>query len=299
MDISQKDLGLLIALDVLLAEESVSSAAERLGLSQPAMSAQLRRLRVLFNDPLLSPSGRRLVATTRALELKANLRQHLEALDALVRDTRAFEPATAKKTFRIIATDYGHAALAPALARRITADAPSVRLACLPFAPRTVWQALEDDEADVALVTGLSLPEAKFAPGFEEDFCVIQRKQHPLGTGPMSLDAFCSVEHVLVSPEGGGFIGAADRTLARLGYRRRVAVSLPSFLLAPALVAGTDYICLLPRRLARIFSDVVDIAEPPFPSPVFELNLVWHPRRQHDPAHVWLREQVRETFAVA
>lgn len=299
MDIKQKDLGLLLALDALLETQSVSAAAELLNLSQPAMSSQLKRLRELFNDPLLTPSGRRLVATSRALELKDDLRRHLQDLDALVRVNSGFDPATSRKTFKVIATDYGHAILTPALAERIASNAPQCRLAFLPFAPKTVWQMLVSDAADLAFVTGMNLTEAKMLPGIEESFCVIQRKGHPLGTGPMTLEAFCSAEQILVSPEGGGFVGMADRILGEMGYRRKVAISLPSFLLAPSLVARTDYICLFPRRLAALHADVIDLVEPPFDTPTFRVDLLWHSRRQHDPSHMWFRDQFRMLVAAS
>ena len=227
MDIKQRDLGLLLALDALLEKQSVSAAAKRLGLSQPAMSSQLRRLRELFNDPLLTPSGRQLVATSRALELKDDLRQHLQDLDALVRVNRGFDPATSRKTFSIIATDYAHAILTPSLAEHIASKAPHCRLAFLSFAPKTVWQTLVSDEADLAIVTGMKLTEAKMRPGIEESFCIIQRKGHPRGTERMTLEAFCSAEHILVSPEGGGFIGLADTVLGEMGYRRKVPSLCP------------------------------------------------------------------------
>ena len=299
MDIKQRDLGLLLALDALLEEQSVSAAAQRLGVSQPAMSTQLKRLRDLFNDPLLTPSGRRLVATSRALSLKEDLRQHLQELDALVRTNRGFDPATSRKTFRIIATDYAHAILTPALSEQITLQAPQCRLAFLSFAPKTVWQMLVSDDADLAIVTGMKLDEARKRSGIEEGFCVIQRKGHPLGTGPMSIEAFCSADHILVSPEGGGFVGMADRMLNEKGYRRKVAVSLPSFLLAPTLVSQTDLICLFPRRLAALHADIVDMIEPPFDTPTFRADLLWHARRHHDPAHIWFRDQVGKLIAVA
>lgn len=299
MDISQKDFGLLLALDALLEEESVSAAALRLGLSQPAMSSQLRRLRDLFNDPLLTPSGRRLVATSRALELKAELHRHLQGLDALVRERSAFDPVSTRKTFRIIATDYAHSILSTSLAKELGSKAPLARLAFLPFAPTSVWRMLEKDDADMAFVTGMKLPEAKYSPGIRESFCVIQRKGHPRGVGPMSLEDFCSCEHVLVSPEGGGFVGAADKVLDDLGYSRKIVISLPSFLLAPTLVARTDYICLLPRRLAAQYDDVIDTTELPFPSPTYQVDLLWHPRRQHDPAHTWFRGLMKEQISAA
>ena len=212
---------------------------------------------------------------------------------------KGFDPATSRKTFRIVATDYAHAILTSALARHIAANAPHCRLAFLPFAPKTVWQMMASDEADLALVTGMNLTEAKMRPGIEESFCVIQRKGHPLGTGPMTLEAFCSAEHILVSPEGGGFVGMADRMLGEMGYRRKVAISLPSFLLAPALVAQTDYICLFPRRLAAQHADLIDSVELPFETPSFRVDLLWHSRRHYDPSHIWFRDQFRTLLSAA
>jgi len=289
MDIKQGDLGLLLALDALLDEESVSAAASRLGMSQPAMSAQLKRLRHLFNDPLLTPSGRRLVATSRALPLQHDLKRHLQDLDALVRENKTFDPSTTRKTFRVIGTDYVHAVLAATLEARLRSQAPNARLALLSFDPKTVWSALENDKTDIALVTGMMLADARAQSVIEEDFRVIQRRGLPRGTKKMTLGAFCSAPHILVSPEGGG----ADKVLAAMGRSRTVTVSLPSFLLAPALVAKSDALCLLPRRIADLHDGVVDAFEPPFESPTFNVDMLWHPRRQNDPAHIWFRDEVK------
>lgn len=297
MDIKQSDIGLLIALDVLLEQESVTAAAEVLGISQPAMSAQLARLRILFNDQLLAASGRKLVPTSRALELKAPLRALLADLDLLVRQTAQFDPATTDRTFRVIGTDYIHAVLAPDLFAHVSDTAPKARVALLPFDPATVWAQLENDAADIALITGMTLPEARRRPGLTETFKVIQRKDHPRGTDPFTLDTFCDAEHALVSPEGGGFVGRTDKLLADMGRKRRVVCSLPNFLLAPSMIASTDLIALIPERLARLNKDLVDQFDPPFPSPTFAVDLLWHPRRQNDPAHIWLRSLISKIAA--
>jgi len=294
MDMKQKDLGLLLALDALLEKQSVSAAADQLGISQPAMSSQLRRLRDLFKDPLLTPSGRRLVATSRALALKDDLRVQLQGLDALIRSHRRFDPETSRTTFRIVATDYAQAILGPALANLFARTAPACRLAYLPFEPRTLWERMVADEIDLAFVTGMKLQEAKMRSGIEEGFCVIMRKGHPLQSKTMTMEAFCAAEHVLVSPEGGGFVGMTDRILGEMGLRRRVTVSLPSFLMAPSLVARTDYICLLPRRLAEMYRSEVRIVEPPVETATFRVDLLWHARRQHDPSHIWFRDEVAQ-----
>ena len=294
MDIKQGDLGLLLALDALLEHESVSTAADQLGISQPAMSAQLKRLRHLFNDPLLTPSGRRLVATSRALSLQDDLRRHLQNLDALVRENSAFDPATTRKTFRFVGTDFVHAILADRLEEQVCSLAPGARLAFLPFDPKSLWASLEDDKVDIALAAGMNLPDAQSRLAFTEDFCVIMRAGHPLSRQELTLEAFCTARHILISPEGGGFVGAADKALARVGARRAVTVSLPSFLLAPAMVARSDALCLVPQRLAASYEASIVSRPPPLAVSGFDVTMLWHPRRQNDPAHVWFRGIVSE-----
>ncbi|MEO0911349.1 MAG: LysR substrate-binding domain-containing protein, partial [Pseudomonadota bacterium] len=136
------------------------------------------------------------------------------------------------------------------------------------------------------------LQEAMMRSGTEEGFCIITRKNHPLATQKMTVEEFCAAEHILVSPEGGGFFGMTDKLLEEMGLSRKVAVSLPSFLMAPSLVARTDYICLLPRRLAAMYKGQVDIYKPPIETATFKVDLLWHARRQHDPSHIWFRDQV-------
>lgn len=294
MDLNQSDIGLLVALNTLLDQESVTGAARAMGISQPAMSAQLARLRTLFNDPLLTPSGRKLVPTARALEIREPLRVLLADLDLLVRETAQFDPACTDRTFRLIATDYVHAVLAKDILLAFAAEAPMARIALLGSDPQNVWAQLEHDSADLALVTGMNLPEARRRPGLTEAFTVIQRKGHPRGTAPFTLDTFCTVEHALVSPEGGGFFGAVDKILSEENRARRISCSVPSFLLAPSLVAGSDLVAVIPSRLAALHESELDQFPLPFQSPEFSVDLLWHPRRQKDPAHVWLRTLIAQ-----
>ena len=125
-----------------------------------------------------------------------------------------------------------------------------------------------------------------------DDFLTAQRKGHPRGTGPLDLDAFCALDHVVVSTDGGGFSGVVDRTLAGLGRTRRVALSIHSYGLAPLVVAGTDCLCTLPGRLLRRFGAGVDLFPPPLPLPRPSLVALWHARDQDDPGHLWFRECV-------
>lgn len=292
MDMKQSEIGLLIALDALLEAESVTAAAQALGISQPAMSAQLGRLRALFNDPLLATSGRKLLPTVKAQEIKAPLRTLLADLDLLVRESVAFDPLITERTFRLLGTDYVHSVLAAGLHEAFAKEAPNARLALLPFDPTAVWSQLEHDRVDVAMVTGMNLPDARRRPGLVETFKIIQRKGHPRGSGPFTMDQFCAAAHALVSPEGGGFFGATDKILANIGLTRRVSCSLPSFLVAPTLIANSDLIALIPERLASLYCELFDQFDPPFIAPSFAVDILWHPRRQNDPAHIWFRSTI-------
>ncbi|MEM9009963.1 MAG: LysR family transcriptional regulator [Pseudomonadota bacterium] len=292
MDLKQSDIGLLLALDALLDTCSVTEAAARIGVSQPAMSAQLARLRTLFGDSLLVPSGRRMVPTPRALDLQPDLHALLRGMEGLVKAGRPFDPGATRETFALLATDYAHAVIGPGLLALLAEEAPGARLAFLPSAAAEVWPSLESTRADLALATGIRPPEARTRAGLAESFVTVVRKDHPEAAAMGSLDGLCAADHLLVSPQGGGFEGAIDKALAGLQRRRRVACSVASFLLAPALVASSNYACVLPRRIARLYEGALTASELPFPSPEFTVDLFWHPRRQDDPAHIWFRNQV-------
>lgn len=296
MDIRRADLRLLVALEVLLAERSVTRAAERLSISQPAMSAQLARLRDLFDDPLLVASGRQMVPTTKALEIEQPLRRVLEDLTRIVRERQDFDPPTATNTFRIVATDYMHTTVTLPLMQAVAGLSPHVRIASLLLVEKLAWTMIENGEADLLIVSrGRTPPAAKARRLYEEGFTFVQRKGHPRGTRRLTLAQFCKLKHVLISPGGGSFKGPIDQTLQTMGKTRDVVASLPSFLLAPTLVEQTDLVAALPTRLANLLQDRLDCFQLPFETACFDVMLAWHPRHQNDPAHVWLRELAFET----
>lgn len=295
MDISKLDLNLLGSLDVLLEEASVTGAARRLGISQPAMSAQLARLRRLFGDPLLVPSGRKMVPTVRAEGLRGPLRAKLQDLHGLVRAQSTFVPGTTTDTIRLGGTDYAHAVLSEDLVCHLRASAPGLRLALMPFISGRAAQDLESGRMEAAIVTSfVKLDEAKGVTLLHEEFVFVQRAGHPRGTKPPDLQEFCDLDHILVSPEGGGFAGQVDAALEKLGLARSVCISLPGFLLALPLIARSDLVTVLPARLARRHGHRLEVFPLPFALKGFELRLVWHVRRQHDPAHIWFRRAVSD-----
>lgn len=291
MDIRQQDIGLLLALDVLLEEQNVTRAAERLGLSQPAMSAQLARLRDLFGDPLLVQSGKRMIPTVRAAEIRQPLNRAIADLRATIRETKTFDPATSERTFRILSTDYLHRAVASDILQDIAQVAPHVRIAMIPLDTRRSWEVLERGDAELLVTSDRLTPQdAKARKLFNESFVFVQRKRHPRGNHAPDLAEFCAWNHVLVSPEGGGFVGAIDESLSRLGHHRRVVVSLPSFLLALPIVSTTDLVAVLPKRLANMMAGSMDVFPLPFEAPDFNVMISWHARHHRDHGHQWIRE---------
>lgn len=295
MDIRNVDLNLLVALDALLAERSVSRAAVRLRLSQPATSALLARLRALFGDPLLLRSARGMLPTPRALELLGPVKQVLDEIDAIVQPRTAFDPATAVHTFTLSASDYVEYALLPTLVDFLERRAPGVRLEVRPLDLESVARQMETGEVDLCVTGLLNAP-----PGLhqrtlyaERMVCVVRLKHGGVGAR-LTLDKFCSLEHILVSVRGSGFSARIDDALAKLGRTRHARLSVPHFLLVPEIVARSDMISALPERLARGYARKLRILELPLDIGVFTVGQIWHERSEREPAQLWLREVLLE-----
>lgn len=286
------DLNLLVTLDVLLAEHNVTRAAQRLNLSQPAVSVHLAKLREFFGDPLLLPGPRGMSPTARAEALREPLRQALQALGQVVAPSHAFDPAEARQTWRVMASDYGESTIVlPALAG-LRAAAPHSRLAVLELAPARIVRQAERGEIDLAFHTLDDAPPGLHARRlFSERYVLAGRVGHPHLCEPLTLERFCQLEQVVVSPNGGGFAGVTDETLAAAGLSRRVALSLPHFLFVLAALQATDLVAMLPERLVRAHG-ALQLCEPPVQVPGYEMVMLWHERVHRDPAHRWLREHI-------
>jgi len=296
MDMRPADLALLVSLNALLEENNVTRAAARLHISQPALSAQLARLRELFGDPLLVPSesGRGMVPTARALALREGLRESLRGLEAAVRYPDAFDPARAERTFMVAANDNVVTMFGIELVRRIAASGGKGLRAgfCEPNLDGIVGR-MERGELDLLLAAAQNIPPALKAVSLSnERYVMAQRCGHPRGKRAPTLKQFCALEHVLVSGRG-DFHSFLDRKLKEMGQQRRVAVAVPHYSLVPAILAETDYVCTLPVRFLQRFSGQLDIFRLPFELPAFPIAMAWHPRSEHDAAHRWLREQLK------
>jgi DNA-binding transcriptional LysR family regulator len=295
MDIRNVDLNLLVALDALLAERSVSRAAVRLHLSQPATSALLARLRGLFGDPLLLRSARGMLPTPRALELLGPVKQVLDEIDAIIQPRAAFDPASAVHTFTLSASDYVEYALLPTLVDYLERKAPGVRLAVRAPDLQTVAKQMESGEVDLC-ITGLQNAPAGLhqQPLYTERMVSVVRRKHPGVGARLTLEKFCSLEHILVSVRGSGFSARIDDALAKLGRKRRARLAVPHFLLVPEIVARSDMISALPERLARGYANKLRIFELPLKIEGFTVGQIWHERNQREPAQLWLREVLLE-----
>jgi DNA-binding transcriptional LysR family regulator len=290
------DLNLLIVLDALLDERSVSRAAARLGYTQSTTSGMLARLRDLFGDPLFVRVQRGILPTPRALSLAAPLKQLLaDGRRLVVREV--FDPATADVTFAVSANDYMQQALLVPFIKGLRRQAPRIRLAIKPPIVAGLADALAQGGLDIAVtIPQFAMSDLPSRHLYREHYVAAVRQGHPLARGRrLSLDEFLGCDHVLVSPTGGSFEGPTDEELARIGKRRSVRYSVPSFLLVPELLQTGDLIALVPSRLVRGNDRRLKLFKPPVDVAPFDVIAVWHPRADKDGAHRWLRTRLAET----
>jgi DNA-binding transcriptional LysR family regulator len=294
MDNLQKiDLNLLVTLEALLTERNVTRAAGRLHLSQPSVSVQLRKLREIFADPLLSPAPGGMVPTARAQALLQPLRAALAKMRSVLEPRLSFDPATTQLTWQVAAADYAEYAILMPLLAELCKTAPGVRVAVREASHSRMIRQLESGAIDLGLLALEAAPERlHHRVLFKEHYVFVARKRHPALRRKLTLDTLCRLDHVVVSPDGGGFRGVTDAALEARGRKRRVVLSVPHFLFVPEVVARTDLVAFLPLRLVKDRSDEIQLVAPPLPLPSYEMAMIWHERSHLDPAHVWLREQV-------
>ncbi len=288
------DLNLLVALDVLLETRSVSTAARRLNLSQPAMSAALARLRAYFQDELLVADGKRLLPTAYADALAPRLKEQIRALDLLLASSAGFEPATADRTFAIIATDYITAVLLAPLMAGLETAAPGLRL--------DIRSPTDSSAEQLALgkVDLLITPEAFVHPAhpvelvFEERQVLVGWSGNPLFERNISETDVFACGHVAVSFGQQRTASFADRQLALLGKTRRIEATAPTFMAAPWLLRGTGRVAFMHERLARAMAETfpIAIAEIPFEFPAMREMVQHHRARGADEGLAWLRKRL-------
>lgn len=292
MNLNRVDLNLLVAFDALLSEQSVTRAAERLGLSQPAMSSALGRLRRLVGDPILVRTATRMVPTQRAMELVGPVREILRQVEAALATPAPFDPASTKRRFRIATNDYVEVVLLPKLVRELARAAPGIDLDVRPLEPDFPDEALQTGKLDLAIGFAHSAPvELHSKILFKDRFICAVRADHPGVGRRLTPQQYAVLPHVMVSPSG-GVTGVVDSALSLHGLERRVAVTVPHFVVAPHVVAQSDCVVTLAERVARTFAEILPLRliKPPIVLPGFRIAMIWHERNAHDPAQQWLRD---------
>ncbi len=298
MELANFNLNLLVALDGLLSQRSVSGAAKRLRVTPSAMSHSLAELRLLLEDPLLVRSGRGMVLTPRADALTGPLRTLLLDAERLLQGGASFDPATSARRFVIAAPDFLATMLLPALLEAAAREAPGLCLEIVPSVRRANAWLLETGELDLAL--GAIVDEA---PGIRridlctEGFACAARKGHPRINGALTLDTYVKTPHLLITLGDDSGPTWIDQALNKLGKKRFVAARVRYFMTAPLVVARSDLLLTGPSMLIRYFAELLplQVLEPPFELPTYPEEAYWHERFDDDPGHRWLRQLVKNT----
>jgi DNA-binding transcriptional LysR family regulator len=286
MKLRNFDLNLLVILEVVLAELSITRAAKRLHLSQPAVSQAMARARDVFGDDLIVRDGAHTTLTPLARRLVPQLKEFCSRAEGLLSPAE-FDPASTQIDFSVCANDLSELLILPPLIANIARLAPGCRLIVRPPEPQ-----LMNPTIDLAII-GAPVPQGAFATRdlYEDHFVMLTRLDHPAVDDRLSPEGFAALPHALVSPTGQGLIGPVDTALERLGLSRRIGLSVTRFTTLPQIVASTDLIACVPSRFAAR-SEVQTLCRVwplPFESPRFTMRMVWHQLHDADPAHKWLR----------
>ena len=301
MDIDQSkirrlDFSLLLIFDELLRHERTTVVADRLGLSQSAISHALARLRDLFGDPLFTRRPDGLTPTRRALELAPKVRALMRLTQDVVVGAVDFEPAMSDRSFRLAANDLVSTLFGPLLLETLAAEAPATRLATCFSVGGAALDALRKEESDLAIGRFYKVSdEFDSEILLQESFSVVVRRRHPRVAELLDLDTYLDLDHLLVSFSG-RFTGVVDETLARQGMKRRVRASVPMFLTAFAAVGSSDLVATVPTRLAQRLAPSfgLRVLDPPLPVEGFPIILVRHSSARSDPGLSWFVERVRQ-----
>lgn len=295
MNLRQFDLNLLVAFDVLLQERNVTRAAERLFLSQPAMSGMLARLRHAFGDELLVRVGRNLEPTEFAASIAERLHECVLELEDLLAETRPFDPATDHRAFRIGASDYSALLLFGPIVRTLLDVAPHMSINFLRL-DLTASERLNVGEIDFAIFPTHIEPGLPSTPLFDDTWVCAAWDKHPTLGEELTIEEFLRHPHMSFNISDPGHVSVADEFLARNNHERRIVASTESFTAAPFLLRGTTLLTILPGRLAERMQQAAEIRllELPFDVPPLREKLVWNPRFTASPGHVWMRERLVE-----
>ncbi|MCU0069992.1 LysR family transcriptional regulator [Pseudomonas koreensis] len=287
-DLRHADINLLVVFETMMRERNVTRAGESLFLGQTTVSCALGRLRSLFNDPLFIRTGRTMEPTARAEEIHARLAPALDGIAVALSSTQAFDPRTCEGTFHVGLSDDVEYALLPRLMRHLRDEAPNITLVVRRVDQRQLPERLASGEISVGISPAQTLPA--------HAHCKSLRPMHPVLLradtlpGPLTLDDFCSRPHVVVSSMG-NVIDDADHALGLVGRQRKVVLAVPQFSALPALLVGSDMVCIVPDYVAQAMTlrEGMRAEEAPVQLPAPDLSMAWRGANHNDPRESWLR----------
>jgi len=293
MNIRSFDMNLLRAFDALMRERNVSRAAERMALTQPAMSNALNRLRNTLNDPVLVRTSRGMQPTPKALSLEKPIRMALAAIDQSLAPEPEFDPSSSEQTFYIATTDYVELVLLPRLMKHLKQVAPSIKVEIHALGHDIPEAQLEEGEYDFVLARFPELPNRLLSEYWRSETLVcLVRSDHPDFGDEISEQEFLQSNQIWVS--GGQRSGMVDQWLKENDLKRNVTLTTPNFLMAPIIVAQSDLLVVIPYEVARQYVDKLPLKIMKLPMELgsFDLDIVWHPFHSGTSAHEWFRQQL-------
>lgn len=297
IELSAIDLNLLVAFEALYTQRSVTGAAQRLHIGQPAMSAALGRLRSLFEDELFVRVGREMKPTAKAVAIAPQVMGALDAIRSTLATWQTFNPETAQQTFTIATSDYFASMLLPELLGILNRQAPQVNLRLLPVEKDSCLTALEQGTVDIALGTFTDLPSRMHAQTLlVERFVGLAHQEHPaIAQGVVSLERFVQFPHALFTLRRDAQ-GIIDQILAAQGLQRRVVLTVPYWFALPAAIAASDLLVAIPACLAAYATQhyPVQTFDIPLSLSAWPISMVWSQLSDRDPAHSWLRQTIQQ-----
>ena len=300
MNLSRVDLNLLVAFEAMLEHQNVTRAGQAVGLSQPAMSAALTKLRALLNDPLFVRTGAGMTPTPHALRLAPAIARALRIVRSEVLHDWKFDPGTSQRTITLSTTDIGDMVFLPKLMRHLNKEAPGIMLKTVTLSPSETEEAMEAGDVDLSIGYFPDLLKAGYYQQrlFDHSFVCIVRAGHPqVADGKLSLEQFLTMSHAVVHAQGRSQ-EIFERELLKLGITRQMGLHTRHFMSLPMVIAESDLIATVPKVVGATFSKLanIQVLELPFQVPSYDLKQYWHRRFHRDAGNIWMRGVIWELF---
>lgn len=299
MNISSIDVNLLVAFDAILKERNITLAANRVGISQPAMSNALTRMRNIFNDRLFVRTARGMEPTPYAEQLASPISGACALITKALQIDAGFDPATSARSFTFYMTDIGEIVFLPTILAYLKGDAPRIGIKVVRIPERDIQDAMTSGDVDLAVGLFPSLQAGFFQQRLYKDtFVCIVRADHPKIKTSLTKRQFMEVPHAVVSSAGTGHGAAVEKIIADQHLNRRMALAVPHFLSLPVVIAQTDLIATIPHRMALSLAGFspIKVFKPPIKIPSFDIKQHWHERYHHDAANKWMRSLIAKLF---